>query len=73
MTEQDVSKFITIIFLVLGILFFFSSAGLGTFFLILSAISSAFWLFGQRLEKIEKDIEMINNLSIKNDERLHNI
>jgi hypothetical protein len=73
MKEQDYSKYITILLAVLGIILFFYSAILGTVVIVLSFISLAFWFVYQRLEKIEKDIEMINNHSIKNDERLHNI
>ena len=73
MKETDNSKYITILLAVLGIILFFYSAILGTVVIVLSFISLAFWFVYQRLEKIEKDIEMINNLNIGNDERLHNI
>ncbi|MBN1973655.1 MAG: hypothetical protein JW787_08455 [Sedimentisphaerales bacterium] len=73
MKEPDYSKYITILLAVLGIILSFYSAILGTIVIVLSFISLAFWFVYQRLEKIEKDIEMTNNHSIKNDERLHNI
>ena len=72
--EPDISKYIAIFFVVLGIYFIFIPLYIvALFFFVLSAIPLAFWLVYQRIERIEQKIEMINNHCIKNDERLHKI
>ena len=73
MNEPDYLKPITILLVILGVIFFFFSQKLGISLLVLGIISQLCWSLGKRLKKIEQNIETINNHSIQNDERLHNI
>jgi len=73
MKQPDYLNYLSTLLAVLGIILFGYSAIFGTLLIALALVCAGFWFVGQRLERIEQKIEMINNLNIKNDERLHNI
>jgi hypothetical protein len=73
MKQTNYFNFLSTLLAVLGIILFFYSQILGTLLIVLALVCAGLWFVTQHLEKIEQKIEMLNNHTIKNDERLHNI
>ena len=73
MKQTNYFNYLSTLLAVLGIILFSYSLILGTLLIALALVCVGLLFVCQRLEKLEKDIEMLKNHTVKNDKPRHNI